>query len=37
MLAEEAANTRRLEKVERRKIAWKKRMAIREYELMLKS
>ena len=36
ILTEEAASTRRLEKVERLKIAWKKRMEIKQYELMLK-
>ena len=36
MLAEEAASTRRLEKVERLKIAWKKRMEVQQYELILK-
>jgi hypothetical protein len=35
MLAEEAVNMRRMEKVERLKIAWKKRMEARKYELML--
>ena len=35
-MAEEVAGTKRMEKVERLKIAWKKRMAIREYEQMLR-
>ena len=35
ILAEEVASTKRLEKVERLKVAWKKRMAIREYDQML--
>ena len=36
MLAEEAASRRRLEKVEKLKIAWGRKMEIRQYEIMLK-
>ena len=36
MLAVEIASTKRLEKVERLKIAWKNKMVIREFEQMLK-
>ena len=32
MLAEEAANTRRMEKMERLKIAWKRKMETRNYQ-----